>query len=624
MELILKTISPVHIGNGEELYALDYVIHNGIYYRITQNQFLKFLVSMNDDTLLAKYAGWINETEQQMIDIKFEKNKASREEKGDFNKQLSEVEERFNLKEFCKSCNLFPNFLKFLNENSKILKISNVQNIKHEIRSLINIQPNHYYFPATSIKGSVRTALLYYFLKNKADSNEIINLLKPKIDDLEKKQIPITQTYNKKLEWERDAKRKKKVTKEYKKDIVKLADDYTKKLDDDLQQLCFYCTEKGDIDEKFDLMKLLKISDGIIQEKNNVVGIGNVDLYVISQQIKEQFTEKEFIRKGSARQTQTSAVEYIKENISVGTTIDFNIDFILALKNQMRNNKIMIKKDNQETEVWISLTTKLKNVFNLDIETLNENNKEVKRQEVLHHILNCTYEFSKAQKNADNQWLRRFESQPLFPRDYSKTSTFKDDTEKLKIGLSMVSNHNSIRIGYGTGFQGTTEALYLLGAENLKTIFAKMVKLGLITNAGVYVDTAENFDITQFPKSRRFITQQNEILPLGWLSITEKGKPEIIIEEEKPKSIMEQAMETKPEYYSGRIKEKATGINAQVIKSGKPNKVKLFIAEDNEPEMDLIGYSSELKEGTIILVKINQYNQKKNQITQIAFEKLKT
>ena len=47
MKLYLKTITPVHIGNGEELYALDYVMNNNFFYKISQHQFLEFLSKHN-------------------------------------------------------------------------------------------------------------------------------------------------------------------------------------------------------------------------------------------------------------------------------------------------------------------------------------------------------------------------------------------------------------------------------------------------------------------------------------------------------------------------------------------------------------------------------------------------
>ena len=43
MKLYLKTITPLHIGNGEELYSLDYVINNNEFFHVSQNLFLQFL-----------------------------------------------------------------------------------------------------------------------------------------------------------------------------------------------------------------------------------------------------------------------------------------------------------------------------------------------------------------------------------------------------------------------------------------------------------------------------------------------------------------------------------------------------------------------------------------------------
>lgn len=53
MKLYLKTVTPVHIGNGEKLNDLDYFIDANIYYFISQNEFLKFL--QNDISLIKTY-----------------------------------------------------------------------------------------------------------------------------------------------------------------------------------------------------------------------------------------------------------------------------------------------------------------------------------------------------------------------------------------------------------------------------------------------------------------------------------------------------------------------------------------------------------------------------------------
>ena len=45
MKAVLKSITPIHIGNGEELHALDYVINSQTktYYRISQKLFFDFI-----------------------------------------------------------------------------------------------------------------------------------------------------------------------------------------------------------------------------------------------------------------------------------------------------------------------------------------------------------------------------------------------------------------------------------------------------------------------------------------------------------------------------------------------------------------------------------------------------
>lgn len=131
------------------------------------------------------------------------------------------------------------------------------------------------------------------------------------------------------------------------------------------------------------------------------------------------------------------------------------------------------------------------------------------------------------------------------------------------------------------------------------------------------------------------ITKTIEIdstMPWGWLQVDNKPIPQenpkkstnveaipnlsLKEAEEKPKEIVAEYLKA-----GTKIKQN-TEINAIVVKSGKPNKVKLMIAEGNEPEFDLKGYNSELAEGTILICKVAQIN-KKGDILDISFSKLK-
>ena len=57
MEVLFKTLTPLHIGNGEELNPLDYIKLNSVYYRINQRQFLNFI--KNDEAVIEKFNDWV-------------------------------------------------------------------------------------------------------------------------------------------------------------------------------------------------------------------------------------------------------------------------------------------------------------------------------------------------------------------------------------------------------------------------------------------------------------------------------------------------------------------------------------------------------------------------------------
>lgn len=79
-----------------------------------------------------------------------------------------------------------------------------------------------------------------------------------------------------------------------------------------------------------------------------------------------------------------------------------------------------------------------------------------------------------------------------------------------------------------------------------------------------------------------------------------------------------QPIEIKP--YSGKLKQGQGGIPAEVVESGRPNKVKVFIANyTNNTILALYNYSSELEVGTKIFVKINRIIDGK--IIDVSYEK---
>ncbi|MFN3316918.1 MAG: hypothetical protein ACK40K_08915, partial [Raineya sp.] len=135
---------------------------------------------------------------------------------------------------------------------------------------------------------------------------------------------------------------------------------------------------------------------------------------------------------------------------------------------------------------------------------------------------------------------------------------------------------------------------------------------------------------SEFPITKTI--EVDSMMPWGWLQVDSKAIrqenpkqstnteaiPNLSLKEaeEKPKEIVAEYLKA-----GTKIKQN-TEINAIVVKSGKPNKVKLMIAEGNEPEFELQAYTSELAEGTILICKVGQIN-KKGVITQVSFVNLK-
>jgi len=141
---------------------------------------------------------------------------------------------------------------------------------------------------------------------------------------------------------------------------------------------------------------------------------------------------------------------------------------------------------------------------------------------------------------------------------------------------------------------------------------------------------------TQY-KSRKISFANNNFVPMGFIAFT------IISEEEYIKGIKAQTkkpvlpkdtpittttgitvgsapkekIKEEPKLYTGAIKSGAGPIYAEIVESGRPNKVKLFIEGLNQVFI-LSGYSSEIEKGKIIKVKINICN-KAGAISQIGF-----
>lgn len=594
MEIILKTLTPLHIGNGEALRPIDYIINDSVLYRVSQKQLLNFI---KENSLISEFEVWINRKTDEIDSLKTninnidseirnlkrnnEKDLVKRKEnsKKDFNRQLNELDRSINLKSFLSE--ISDSLLKKFIENEKPTKFILKFEINNQIRGFIKSPTNKPYLPGTSLKGAIRTALLYKYLKDFANIQEIKKIIEDLLSSVQKD--------------------KSRLGKEFK------PDKYKKTFADKIEQLVFYCETKDQNgrrkkdDEKFDIMKFLFVSDGILQKDD--LTLANIDLYLLTKKKDKKPGRIEIV---AEKQPQAPCVEAIPPDSIIKTEIDFNIQFFLSIKDKFDNNAIKQGKD----LIWIDLKDKVKNVFNLDIDTLRKENIEEKKEEVLSYIFSAINEFSNAQLKAERIWIKEFSE-----KDRNKTYS-----NKINSGFKKLFDHKGtlIHLGFASGFNGITEFLYLKPNPELKELFKEVMEFFLIGDRPGAKHTEENPYIAnpdKFPKSRRLTELNNSLEPLGWLQLFYPNENKDSYASEETTASNQVSGTTKeiiPQFRDVKIKA-GTLLDAFVLKNGD---VEVYMPDETKKIVKLV--SGKAEPGKVIEVAI--YPDKKGNFNQASFK----
>lgn len=580
MEIRLKTLTPLHIGNGEELFALDYIKYDSVFYRLNQNKFIDFI--KNDIHLLEKYNKWVMEQAALIDDLKEKKKEERiRGKKNDYNQELSMLQKSFNLLKFIEqNTNKKNEFIQFLKNSNDIIKIKFNDDPKNQIRGFIKSPINKPYIPGSSLKGAIRTALLYKYLKDSASRNEIKRIIEESLSTVQDEKSRLRGNFK--------------------------TDKYKKAFADEIERLAFYCeTEnhgrrKRD-DEKFDIMKFLSISDGILQKENLI--LANIDLYLVTKKPDKRTGRFDFV---ADKQSQAPCVEAIPEDAFIKAEIDFDIQFFLNIKDKFVNNSIKQGKD----LIWIDLKQKVRNVFNLDIDTLTKQNVDEKKQEVINHIFSALKLFSKAQFEAEKIWIKEF----------SEKDQSKNYSNKIYSGFKNLFEQKGtlLHLGYASGFIGITEFLYLKSENELKELFKQVMELFFIGDRPGARHTPDKPYIAnpdKFPKSRRLTEINNSLKPLGWLLISNTGESQesnFLRETIESNQIVEAPKEITPEFRNIRIKQGAV-LDAVVIENGN---VEVYMPDKFKKIVKLTGGKADL--GKVIEITI--YPDGKGNFNQASFK----
>ena len=346
-----------------------------------------------------------------------------------------------------------------------------VDKSKTLIKEQIKTSDRKALLPGSSIKGAIRSALVYKALKT-FDSKLVQQLL----NGVENSDI---QGLKRKLNSAKDLDRIKKT------------------IADELEHLLFYVgyNEKNKVkysDEKCNILKALIISDTFNPVAElNVIAINSYKKASNNNKTGKSFDEQPL-----------SLFEVIDSGSEFNCKIDFDITYLYYLY--------------KNCNYLIGLKDKIQKVYGFDISKLNDNNLEEYKNKAISYIREAIKEYSTEIIKRDVEWLNKFKPDDIV--------SFKKEIKRID---ELSKNKLLLRVGYGSGFHSTTALLGMIKNENLKEFYKdlmKTFKLGIPIKKQKSTRLEQNtLNIDEFPTSRRFASLKSQnvsiIAPLGWVEL---------------------------------------------------------------------------------------------------------
>lgn len=599
MILNLRTLTPLHVGDGSQLHAFDYTIHEGRLYRTTQQFFERFLDKIGGDAT-DRFADWSADIVDKMADLEAARRGDPRAGK-DFNQRLSELRRQHTLREFAKKIGQERAFLEFMRtENLPSLPLQPTakgEKEKQEIRGFQRTADGRAYLPGSSVKGCIRTALLYHFLEKMHEHQAVTRILAENLQQVRREKADAEQ-------------------RRFRFNTTR----YLKSFGDEIEYLAFFAgmedergkTRPGEAQD--DLMRCLLVSD-TTPLPYEALSIENIDLYLVKKQRGGGFAAQ--------KQPQAPAAEAILPGQTLSVQLEFNADLLLHLHRQPGDAGMRIGRETH----FIGWRKRAEVLFNLtaaDFDAVLAGQRTAKdlQQKALTHILDCCRRFSQAQADALAIWKKRFQQ-------YADSGM----SHQLEAGTSPVfaATGTRLHLGFATGFEGMTVVLHLL-AHHKKVFSDIMDVFGIGDSPSAWKNRrpGETYRANpdRFPNSRRLATRLGHILPLGWLEWADdpKAGPEAALPATtlaaSPVNV-KPAEPVGPKYLRGTLKVGAE-VDAELVAGGNPGRFKLYIRPDFEPEVEVrypAGFKTE-DVGRLAMIRVKNVKGKE-EVTAVEFVRFK-
>lgn len=566
MILNLRTLTPLHVGDGSQLHAFDYTIYDGRLYRTSQQFFERFLDKIGGDAT-DRFADWSAVIVDEITDLEAARRGDPRAGK-DFNQRLSELRRQHTLREFAKKIGQERAFLDFMRtENLPALPIqpaSKGDKDKQEIRGFQRTADGRAYLPGSSVKGSIRTAMLYHFLEKMHEHETITKIL---ADNLQRVRHDKAEAEQRRFRFS--------------------AVRYLKSFGQEIEYLAFNAgmeDERGKLragEAQDDLMRCVLVSD-TVPLSHESLNIENIDLYLVKKQRGGGFM--------ALRQTQAPALEAVLPGQTLEVQLDFNADLLLLLHRQQGDAGMRVGRETHFIG-WRKRAEVLFNLTQADFDAVLAGKRTTKdlNEQALAHILDCCRRFSQAQAEALLRWKQHFQKHA----DGGMSRALDAGTAPV-----FAATGTRLHLGFATGFEGMTVVLHLLAHH--KPVFSNIMDLFGIGDSPSAWKTrrpGETYRANpdKFPNSRRLATRVSHIMPLGWLEWADdpKAGPAPVLETstsvataQHAAAIAQPAPPVGPRYLRGTLKAGAE-VDAELVGDGNPGKFKLFIRTDLEPVVDV-------------------------------------
>ncbi len=350
MKYRIKTLSPVHIGSGNNLEPFEYVTENSKFYRIDQNKLFRSAVKKYPG-FAEKFSVWI---EEKTAKINLISSRDYKPPKGtDKNKMLQDERRSFNLKSFIIYHYKDKDLASEINKSAHLYKcdISFGLSGRKQISELIKDHACKPFIPGSSIRGAIRSAIAAVAFE------KIPNALKKELF----KQIRNSKSFENRKSG-------------------------SHKVDEPIERELFLCGYKRKDEErfddiKFDLMKFIKISDAL--------PTGNADFEILVPNLYSKSKEP---------QSQLNALEVISQDSEFEFEITVDVKSLKAC---------LIAAKVEGTDKWIGFNTKFERLFGINPDNIIEDNLET---EIINNLENILTIYYKKAENSYIDWLKAAEA----------------------------------------------------------------------------------------------------------------------------------------------------------------------------------------------------------------------